>query len=379
MRMPSIGKDLAAIRSHKGLSVQDIQKATKIPLETLLSIEDGTIFSNQKEINTYVRSFVRTYGRAIKLNEELVTRALDQEELGNYKDLLLEDFPDLKKEVEEEKNDLFSPSSQEKTGESSKKKEKKGAPTWKFEAEKLEESDEVQKTEDEKEISSPKPISDKRPPTTGSDSGADVRNIDWAGMGKDFKQRRTQPPVWIISAGMIVLLIVVAAVVITQFELFSSDELPVQDSEVTEQPATESGQGLSLDITDEQPAEQSPAATLDDTLYITLYAAYNRLDPVRVWSDLKPRIDPYWIDEGTALNFEFQDSIRIAGSYSNMLLFLNGNRIDNFRNQYFNEERNAVELTRDLFDSDPRWATPVPLELPGDVAEPDTIRIRPSF
>jgi hypothetical protein len=80
-----------------------------------------------------------------------------------------------------------------------------------------------------------------------------------------------------------------------------------------------------------------------------------------------------------AFKFEFSDSIRVAGSYSNMLLFLNGNRIDNFRGQHYNPEENAVELTRNIFDSNPRWATPVPFELPEGVAEPDSLIDRPSF
>ena len=184
-------------------------------------------------------------------------------------------------------------------------------------------------------------------------------------------------PAWIISAGLIIILIVVFAIILTQFGLFESDDDNRDESMQIEQPAAGANQDLSLELSDQAPDEQ--VAELEETLELTVYAAYSRLDPVRVWSDLKPRIDPYWMDQGTAYHFEFQDTIYVRGNYDNMLLFLNGNRIDNFRGQHFNEEQNAVELTRSHFDTDPRWATPVPMELPGDVDEPDTVMNRPSF
>lgn len=356
--MPSLGRDLQLIRTHLGYSIEDIKQATKLPADTIHSIEDGSIFSDSKEINTYIRSFVRTYGRAIKLDNDLLSKALDQEELGNYTNLLLLDFPELREgEPEVEEND--EPQNKEP------EKKKRKAPSFKFAGE-----------DDKKTKSSQpeKPVSDSKtsPPP-------DVRSIDWAGLGKGYKKRRTQPPVWIISAGLIVILIVAAAVLISQFDLLGSEEdLPVQPP-VTNMEEPAQNQDLTLDLSDDIPEEPEPETVLSDTLYVTIYAASGRLEPVRVWSDLKPRIDPYWLDQGTAMNFEFSDTIRVAGGYSNMLLFLNGNRIDNFRNDYYNSEENAVELTRNIFNSDPQWATPVPFELPPNVSAPDTLMNRPTF
>ncbi len=360
--MPSLGKDLALIRTHLGYSIEDIQKATKIPLYTLKDIEDNTIFTEQREINTYIRSFVRTYGRAIKVDEELLSTALDQEELGSYNHLLLKDYPEIRKklgiEVEPESEPGDKTDFEDDNAEIDKE-EKPQTPGKKFEFEKSKK---------------PTPVKSSRASST-----PDLRNINWAGIGYDNRKKRIQTPVWIISAGLIVILLIAAAILISQFGLFSSNELPQDESTPIEEPATGTNQDLSLDLTDQVPEDQTPAAELDDTLQLTLYAAYDRLNPVRVWSDLKPRIDPYWIDEGTAFTFEFQDTVYVRGSYSNMLLFLNGNRIDNFRSQYFNEDQNAVELTRSIFDTDPRWATSVPIELPDDAAEPDTVMPRPSY
>lgn len=363
--MPSLGRDLQSIREHLDYSVEDIQNATKLPKDTIRSIEDGSIFSESNEINTYIRSFVRTYGRALKLDNDLLSRALDQEELGNYTDLLLQDFPELRDDKPEPKEE--APSDEDTS--QSKDKKKKRSPSFTF----------AGSDEKKSEAGSSKSTSGRR--SSGKSSPPDVRSIDWAGLGKGFKKRRSQPPVWMISAGLLIILIVAAAILISQFGFFTSEEqLPVEPP-VTDIQEPAQNQDLTLDLSEDITEDTADAAeaALSDTLYLTVYAATGPLDPVRVWSDLKPRIDPYWIEQGTAYNFEFSDSIRVAGSYSNMLLFFNGHRIENFRGQHYNPEENAVELTRSIFDAEPRWASPVPFEMPDTLAEPDTLIIRPSF
>src|SRR5690625_2515444 len=99
--MPSLAKDLVKIRTHLGLTIQDIQYATKIPVHTLAKIEDDTIFDQSEEGTIYIRSFVRSYGRALNINEALMIEALDQYEVGTYQNLLIqnyfgEDAPDVK-------------------------------------------------------------------------------------------------------------------------------------------------------------------------------------------------------------------------------------------------------------------------------------------
>lgn len=365
--MLSLGRDLQLIRKHLGYTVEDIQNATKLPLDTIRSIEDGSIFSESKEITTYIRSFVRTYARALKIDSELMAQALDQEELGNYTNLLLTAFPELM----DEKPEKQEPEEDKKTEEKPSSKEKKNrSPSFRFAGE-----------EEDRNTSSRKMSAPSASRARSNTKEPDVHSINWAGLGQDSKKSRTQPPVWIISAGILVIVIIAATIIISQFGLFSSqDDMPVEPPAADVQEPSQN-QDLTLDLSDDvtEEALQESDITLSDTLYLTVYAATGRLDPVRIWSDLKPRIDPYWLDQGIAYNFEFSDSIRVSGSYSNMLLFLNGNRIDNFRGQYYNPEESAVELTRSIFDSDPRWATPRPFELPDGVPEPDTLMNRPSF
>lgn len=377
--MSSIGNDLAAIRKHKGYSIQDVHEATRIPIHTIQTIEDGTIFTDSNEITTYVRSFVRTYGRAIKLSDSLLTEALDQEEVGEYDHKLLDPFPELSEKAEDEKStSSYKDEEKESTNEKPagktkgwrKSRKKSKAPSFTFEEEKA-------SSGSSKSAKSEKPGS------------ADVRNIDWSKIGSGGrKSRRSTPPVWLLSTILVIILIISGYIIISQFGLFSDnglfkqDEQNLPESEEMEEPVGMGNQDLPIELSDQSPGETSgeelnPA--LEDTLFLTVYAAYERLDPVRVWSDLKRRIDPYWIEQGTALNFEFQDTIRVSGNYSNMLLFFNGNRIESFRSLYYNDQENAVELTRTQFTGNPQWATPVPFDLPDNVAEPDTVRRRPSF
>jgi hypothetical protein len=375
--MPSIGKDLATIRNHLGLTIQDIQSATKLPLDTLKKIESGEIFESKDEIITYVRSFVRTYARALKLKEDIVNRALDQEEIGNYNHLLLSPFPELRKEDPSEK----------KAAEPGKKAPESG-------------------TQPESAIEKPKTSSrfvadfpDEEPATTtaGVETAGetaepeeksetpiapppDVRSVNWADMGRKFSPDRPRVPVWLIAAGVILVVIIGTAWFLSRSGIFASDDPDMTDAAPqaeNAQPGAQ-GNGLQLNLTPEPPADPE-LATLDETLYITVYAATGNLDPVRVWSDLKPRIDPYWMEQGVALNFEFRDTLRIRGQYQRMLIFLNGHLIENPRQEHYNPEQDMVELTRDLFEAEPRWATTVPFELPPNVQEPDSVALRPSF
>lgn len=364
--MTSIGKDLGTIRKHLGLELEDVYQTTRIPLDVLKRIEDDSLFSDPNENIIYVRSFARTYARALKIPDDLVLKSLDQYETGNYNGLLLEAFPELGRKKTPFSSKSVKPGEKEPDTNESEKKSRKVETQSSPPAHPLFEENKIKSRAASKPKSGPPP----RP----------VESVNWAKLGHKFSTIQRSTPVWIIG-GVIILII---ALTIFYF-IYSSDLLSsngVSDTETAEPPpaAAPGGSDLSLNLTD-QPREgdAADASSLDDVLYLTLLAAYDGLGPVRVWSDLKPRIDPYWMEEGTAYSFEFRDSIRISGQYDNMLLFLNGHRIDNFRQLHYNEEVAAVELTRDLFTPESRWASPVSLELPEDVSEPDTIQNRPSF
>jgi hypothetical protein len=114
---------------------------------------------------------------------------------------------------------------------------------------------------------------------------------------------------------------------------------------------------------------------LRDTLTVVVYAAFDKLEPVRVTSDLNWRTNPFWMEQGQAFKFDFKDTLLVRGQYSRMLLMFNGHVIENPTNSYFNTDFNSVMLTRsDLQTSS--FMEPAPTELPNDVTLPDSIVYR---
>jgi len=391
--MPSIGKDLAAIRSHLGLTIQDIQYATKIPVATLKTIENDSIFTMQNEGKTYIRSFVRSYGRALKIDDTILVKALDQYEDGNYNDLLLQGYQALANKKEDatgelpnDRSPLATDSSETPVDESDKKDlfsvTGRSVKTPPDEISSEEVSDNVEEPEpgmptEEQSTDETDTVKTVEPVTSVNEPS--VNSVDWANMGQKYSNKKTKAPAWLIS--LIILAVIAAAGI---YVLYASGILGSDDSEIepvnnTENQATRGGLSLDLEEPITETTEQEMAGVLDEVLYITIYAAFEKLDPVRVWSDLKPRLDPYWLEQGSAIEFEFADTVRIRGNYSNMLLFKNGHLIHNFFDELFNDEENAVELTRSFFSSDTKWATPISFELPEGVAEPDSIVQRPTF
>lgn len=419
--MPSIGKDLQKIRVHLGYTIQDIQQSTKIPVSTLKNIENDYIFERSDEGTIYVRSFVRSYGRALRIDDNIMIKALDQHAAGNYSNMLLQNFPELLPSDPDSKPAPSVQSSPEAeppadmttlSGSAEEKAETKKTETEsgnaKNEGEALpptnvaeEESDEPSSAE--KVVTSApntsKPENDKTPvlttetpadePSPAKNTGEpSVSSVNWADLGNKATIQKKKSSAWIFGIILLLAVLSVAAYVLIDNDFFSSTEVPDTEQIVTGPPSSPGGVDLDLGSNGETTEEETAAAqatpatsapvSLDDMIFITVYAAYDVLDPVRVWSDLKPRLDPYWLELGTALNFEFQDTIRIRGPYANMLIFKNGHRISDFQ-EYFIEEENYVELTRDYFTSDAKWSNTIPFDLPAGVSPPQSVENRPTF
>lgn len=401
--MPAIGKDLSKIRSHLGLSVQDIQHYTKIPVSTLKSIENGTIFNHPEENQTYIRSFVRSYGRALKVDDDVMIKALDQNESGNYNHLLLEDYPGLNPDQttqEELETDLESPP--EPKEESSEVAEPQLFDEQESGQEEIAEENEIKHIEIEDEASEDTEAEapEEQPETAGTapasknirsqttETERSVKSVDWADVGRKFNQEKKHTPIWMI--GLIIILII--AVFVGYF-LYQNGFLSFQGTTPEEQeqttPANETSQSsLSLDLensgdaltsSDEMQLPNESAFALNEVLELTVYAAYDSLDPVRVWSDVKPRMDPYWLEQGTAMKFEFEDTIRVRGSYSDLLLLKDGHLVENAAQEFLQQEEDYIQLTRDFFSSDQKWATSIEYELPEGVSPPDSIANQPTF
>ncbi|MCC5942581.1 MAG: helix-turn-helix domain-containing protein [Balneolaceae bacterium] len=407
--MPSIGKDLQKIRTHLDYTIQDIQQFTKIPVSTLQTIENDTIFERSAEGTTYIRSFIRSYGRSLQIDDDTLIKALDQQANGNYSNLLLQSFPGLNpsapaddpipevdNRTEQEVDGIEAES--ETVTENQPPRELFNQESERSSSEKPESQPEEKKqvlseapnisskaSEDAGEIVTTETPANEPSPAKNS-AEPSIKSVNWADLGNKAHTQKKKSSVWIF--GIIILLAIAAAAVYMMYdnEMFSFGNVQESDQSITEYQSSPGG--VSLDLSnngqsaENEPIEEQPAAPvssdLDEVLFITVYAAYDVADPVRVWSDLKPRLDPYWLEQGMALNFEFQDTIRIRGPYSNMLLFKNGHRISDFQ-EYYIEEENYVELTRDYFNSDAKWINSVPFDLPAGVSAPESVENRPTF
>lgn len=348
----SLGKDLASIRKELGLSLEEIQSSIKIPLLTLKSIENDTIFDSTEHNNIYIRSFVRSYARALKLNDDDIVNALDEVEAGIYENSLIISDNDRKA----------------------------------IEAEQLKPKDET-----------PFSLKDVSPPEIQHapiQSKPDVESVNWADLGKTFSLKEHSSKNWILFA----IIIFIAALAVTGFFFrqeiislfdFSEAQIVEPDSNTFSAPLAENTTDIDslTNVSTPSPLENEtsivnqPAtslATLDNVITVSVYAAFDKLEPVRVTSDLNWRTNPFWMEQGEAYNFDFTDSLVVRGQYSRMLLLFNGHVIENPTQQYFDSNFDAVVLTRSILNED-KYLTPAPAEFPYEIGPPDSLVYRVNF
>ena len=381
--MASLGRDLAHIRKEQELSLEDIYEATKIPTRILKSIEDDSILTDFENNATYIRSYVRSYAKALSIDEKQIVYALNKVEKNDYSGSLQSLFDEQpKRSIEhDEKEDKTDDQSADSDELSDEDMVHDHSPEF--------ESDQTDSSEDtpEKLKSSPLPKADH----------PDVKSVDWADMGRRFQPLKSvRSRTW---AGIfITLLIIIAAV--SFFYFYETDTV---SNEVANNPTTTqqeespdqevSTDSLELDIvpssetndtserqsatTDDIPNEA--LSTLPDTLSVVLYAAYGRLEPVRVYTDIMDDINPYWIEQGEAIRFNFVNELNIRGQFSRMVLLLNGHPVQNLREEFYNPDSRLLEINRSYFENDTQWLQTAPDSLEIDAPPPSTIRDRPTF
>jgi hypothetical protein len=376
--MASLGNDLAQIRKEQDLSLDDINEATKIPKRILRSIEDDSIFTDFEENATYVRSYVRGYAKALSIDERQIIYALDKQEKNDYSGSLLTSGEQSKRMFEYDSDD-DSPSGPDEDmihDHSPEFRQDENTETDN------QESDNT--TGDSSSSVSTQPTSSKR---------SEVSSVDWADMGRQFQPlKTTRSKTWI---GLAVIILVVAGGAF--FYFFQTDRTQPSN----DQPSTSSQESANMVSTDSLelnivPSTEDTASvaessqdssllrtetfeSLPDTLNILLYAAYDKLEPVRVYTDIMENINPYWIEQGEALRFNFVNEIRIRGDFSRIALIMNGHVIENFREQFYNPDTRLVEIPRSFFEDDPKWLEPNQDSLAIDAPPPSVIRERPTF
>lgn len=362
--MASLGNDLADIRKERNLTLEDIHEATKIPEHILKSIEDDSIFTDFEENPTYIRSYVRSYAKALSIDEEQIVYALNKKKKEDYKGSLrqlLQAGEEKTFEPEEEAGKEPQSPAEEKTEEEPSKQEKKD-------------------TSPEAE--------------TAITESPSVQSVDWADMGKRFQPlESTKSRIWI---GIFILVLIIAAG--SYLYMYQSEQVepgaPQGTSQSKQQTTTGTKDSLQLDIVppleDENARSQDSISerlqesqktlqALPDTLTMLVYAAYGKLEPVRVYTDIMDSINPYWIEQGTALRFTFVNEIRIRGQFSRLVLLLNGHVIQDFREKFYNPDTRLLEINRSFFENNPKWLQPAPDSLAIDAPPPSVIKNRPTF
>lgn len=367
----SLGKDLAAIRHELGLSLEEIQSQVKIPAYTLKTIENDSIFDEVEHNKTYIRSFIRSYARALKVPDTIIIKALDDVEAGLY-------VP----------GDLVEQTHGEATAKNTK--------------EVIE--------EEEKEIILQKPQIEEAPPK----ETPTVENVNWADLGKRFSLQEGGSQIKIF--GLIAVFILIVAALIFYFRgsifgIFTATEpefteeqtAPLNTPIITPAPADSTlTNNQSEDnevpneqetITDAQPILEQPIPTptrrtsvqqnlyssqLGDTLTVVVYAAFDKLEPVRITSDFNWRTNPFWMEQGEAYNFDFADTLLVRGQYSRFLLMFNGHVIENANTAFFSEDFDSIMLTREALTTE-SYLIPPPADFPYEVGAPDSVVYRISY
>jgi cytoskeletal protein RodZ len=381
--MASLGRDLAHIRKEQGLSLEDIYEATKIPIKILESIEDDSIFTDAENNATYIRSYVRGYAKALSIDEKQIIYALNKVEKNDYSGSLQSLF-------EEQPEDSYEDSEEDDADEESKDSDEPGDDRMVHDHSPEFQPDQTDLSEDSSEApkSSPLPKADH----------PDVESVDWADMGRKFQPLKSvRSRTW---AGIFITLLIITAAV-SFFYFYETDpasteaagnQTTTQQEESPEQKV--STDSLELDIVPSSEtndtSEQQPVTTADDipnealsalpdTLSVVLYAAYGRLEPVRVYTDIMDDINPYWIEQGEAIRFNFVNELNIRGQFSRLVLLLNGHPVQNLRENFYNPDTRLLEINRSYFENDPQWLQPAPDSLEIDAPPPTTIKSRPTF
>ena len=150
-----------------------------------------------------------------------------------------------------------------------------------------------------------------------------------------------------------------------------------QNSEISETSTMDENQNTSAILTTEETALLDSTtlqnlAQFPDTLQIVVYAAYDKLEPVRIGSDLRESVYPIWIEQGEAYYFDFNQEITIRGQLRRMLILFNNNVIEAPLERFAGAQANTVRLTRIRLAA-AEFEEKQELVLPNGVSEPDTI------
>lgn len=387
----SLSTDLLHIRNLLQLSVEDVHQLTKMPVDIIHSIENGGIFEDSSKNVTYQRSFVRSYSKALKIREDHIVQALDEHFDGRYSNLLMKIYGDPSKLAEQKSDkkqrkkiaseeEFVNPVRiQPKTPPQSAQTEIPSTP-----AEVSEEQTSQNKKPEARVVHKAAypdlPPQPSESPYNKTQAPPSIQSVNWADVGKKTISFTNLPKM--LAATVLILVAIAGVYWLITSDVFSG-ETKQSSRKATVQPQVEQP-AVTPELLVESPTpeaepnvvKEQEIPQLPDTLSLVIYASIDKLEPVRVKTDLSGSYFPYWIEQGQAMRFQFKDSISIRGQYNRMSVLFNNHLIEEFKD-YRGPNREII-LTRSLFESNPKWAVTL-LDSTEIKNQPDTVLDRPVF
>lgn len=377
--MAALHTDLLAIREKSGLSVADIHQKTKTPESVINEIEKGSIFEQAEKQKTYIRSFIRTYAKAIGIKDEDMIRALDAQESDNYAGGLrkkyLPETLDTDSDLDLEDSNKIIPAANDVAQDDEDFGLVKPGPTSTIRSD---------------EYSRPDPSRQHNrvtPPPPKLDS------VDWAKFSDNFVALNNSAMLYGLIALIIIILSVVGYFSYAYYaeNITTNDEInnpslsnsALGDSNDIGTPALEDSalfnslSADSLKVTSPEIPATMAAVELPDTIFLIIHAANDKLEPIRVTSDIDNRRSPYWIEFNEAMRFDFLDQIVIEGQLDRMAIFINGHLLSEI-DSVLTDRRNMI-ITREFLARRSFIFSEKSPDLPEGVVAPTIIRDRPVF
>lgn len=337
--MSTLHADLLAIRDARKLTTSDIQSKTRMPDAVLREIENGSIFDKPPSQKTYVRSFVRSYAKAIQITDDDAVRALDEFFGGGYSGFLADAYLDADSKAAKSAAEAEVPMLKRI----------------------------VTSTVQGDEFTRPDP---SRPHNQMTPPPPDLADVNWSGMGRSMAG--IKPVVWYALIAIVSLATLLAAAWMTDGFGLLGEDAPVEPVTVAAaRPATPTP--APADTT----ATPTVAEPLPETLELLVYAVFDRLEPIRVQTDFSPEVNPYWVEYGTAMRFQFQNQISIRGAFPRFILIFNGHVIPD--KEAFLVGGNTLTIRREYLENEPLFRSAPPDSLPNGLPMPSEIVDRPVF
>ncbi|MAQ93755.1 MAG: hypothetical protein CMM84_09560 [Rhodothermaceae bacterium] len=292
MRRPAISPvpsgtfeaDLRATREARGLSLDDIQQQTRIPVDVLRRFEAGDLVGDPTFNQVYLKAFLQSYAKAVGLSPSTVTGALADQSAGRYAGALHPDY---------DPASAPPPPAPEPTPEPAL-----GTPDRTDVGPKPPPA--VQALRE----SAPSPAPAARKPLSPSTRNARVSRPSVPSARRSFDKN------WTTILGLFGAFVVILALAF--YFLIFRDDSPEAD---TEQVTTADGQQTPIDSVGVG-AAASAGPRLQLPIQVTLTAGGDGLQSFRVTADDNSR-RPYWIEVGNSEAFQADSLLVLWGEDPN--------------------------------------------------------------